>query len=160
MAERRLVLFCATCSTQPRRRQPATKSAVSYPLSAPIVLRGLALSSIISSAVVRSAVPVASVSRASTMSPLRFSVIRGPMWQSLASLPWPLRKRRASGSVFEKCVSFVRFSPWKSQSRFRPLSPFLPSGFVVLWHEAFYASPCFDQRPVDGEVLARQQRPD
>src|SRR6266545_4052711 len=42
-------------------------------------LPGLAWSSIMSSAVARSAVPLASVNRASTMSPLRFSTIRCPM---------------------------------------------------------------------------------
>jgi uncharacterized Fe-S cluster protein YjdI len=36
---------------------------------------------------------LASVNRASTMRPLRFSVIRCPMWQSLASLPAPLPAR-------------------------------------------------------------------
>src|SRR3984893_14128793 len=66
---------------------------------------------------------LASVNRASTMRPLRFSVIRCPMWQSLASLPAPLRNKRASGSVVEKCVSFLRFSPWKSRSALRPPLP-------------------------------------
>ena len=47
-------------------------------LSPPTVLPGLTLSLIMSSAVSRSAVPFASVTRASTMSPLRFSVIRCP----------------------------------------------------------------------------------
>ena len=35
------------------------------------------------------------------MSPLRFSIIGCPIWQSLASLPAPLRNKRASGSVVE-----------------------------------------------------------
>src|SRR5882672_10873057 len=82
-----------------------------------------------SSAVERSAVPLASVNRASTMRPLRFSIIRCPMWQSLASLPAPLRNKRASGSVVEKCVSFLRFSPWKSRSALRPPLPWsFPDG--------------------------------
>src|SRR5215467_469480 len=73
-----------------------------------------------SRAAARSAVPLASVSRASTMSPLRFSVSRWPMWQSFASFPAPLRNSRASGSVVEKCVSFLRFSPRKLRSALRP----------------------------------------
>jgi hypothetical protein len=40
---------------------------------------GRALSATTSKAVVRSAVPLASVKRASTMRPLRFSIIRCPM---------------------------------------------------------------------------------
>ena len=70
--------------------------------------------------IVPMAVEEPSVRRASTISPLRFSIIRCPMWQSLASLPAPLRNKRASGSVVEECVSFLRFSPWKSRSALRP----------------------------------------
>jgi hypothetical protein len=48
------------------------------------------------------------------------------MWQSLASLPRPLRNSLASGSVVEAWVALLRFSPWKSRSRLRP--PPLASG--------------------------------
>mgnify|MGYP006883391337 CR=1 FL=1 len=36
------------------------------------------------------------------------------MKQSLASLPYPFRYSLASGSVFDSCVSFLRFLPLKS----------------------------------------------
>jgi hypothetical protein len=49
------------------------------------------------------------------------------MWQSLASLPEPLRYSRASGSVVEACVSLRRRSPWKSRSALRP-PPVSPGG--------------------------------
>jgi hypothetical protein len=89
-------------------------------VSAPTVLPGLALLSIMSRGG-RSLRPTVGLGkRASTMSPLRFSIIRCPMWQSLASLPAPLRNKRASGSVVEECVSFLRFSLWKSRSALRP----------------------------------------
>src|SRR6185503_19033777 len=45
------------------------------------------------------------------------------IWQSLASLPTPLRNKRASGSVVEECVSLQRFSPWKLRSALRPPLP-------------------------------------
>src|SRR5204862_910370 len=53
-------------------------------------------------------------------------------WQSLASLPAPLRNRRASGSVVEECVSFLRFSPWKSRSALRP-PPLFSDGGLPSW---------------------------
>jgi hypothetical protein len=72
-----------------------------------------------SSAVARSAVPLACVTRASMTSPLRFSVIRWPIWQSFASLPAALRNNRASGSVVEECVSFARLR--RTEDDFRQL---------------------------------------
>jgi hypothetical protein len=51
----------------------------------------------------------ACVRQASTTKALRFSIRAGPMKQSLASLPGPLRYSFASGSVVEACVSFERF---------------------------------------------------
>jgi hypothetical protein len=49
------------------------------------------------------------------------------MWQSLASLPWPLRNSRASGSVVEAWVALRRRSPWKWRSLLRPLPAGNPS---------------------------------
>ena len=92
----------------------------------------------IASAASRSAVPVAWVRVASTMRPLRFSVIRWPIWQSLASLPAPLRNKRASGSVVEECVSLRRFSPWKLRSALR--LPPRAAAPAVLRYEALHAA--------------------
>jgi hypothetical protein len=40
----------------------------------------------------------------------------------LASRPAAFLANRASASVVEACVSFDRFSPWKSRSPLRPAS--------------------------------------
>ena len=60
-------------------------------------------------------------------------------------------------------MSFVRFSPWKSRSALRPPPPPLPfpddgGRAAILRHETLHAGPGLDQRAVDREVLARQQR--
>jgi uncharacterized protein with beta-barrel porin domain len=68
----------------------------------------------------RSAWPEARVVTAPTIKPLRFSISAWPTKHSRASLPGPLRRRRASGSVVEACVSFLRRSPLKSRSPLRP----------------------------------------
>ena len=49
----------------------------------------------------RSAVPVAGVTSASTISPWRFSMSRCPRYASLASLPDVFLNKRASGSVVD-----------------------------------------------------------
>src|SRR4029077_6790896 len=74
-------------------RSSLTKSSGSYALSPPSVIgRGRsARGSIMCSAAIRSAWPLASVRQASTTRPLRFSINACPMKQSLASLPGPLR---------------------------------------------------------------------
>src|SRR5215470_702418 len=118
-----------------------------------MVLPGLTLSLIMSSAASRSAVPLASVNLASTISPWRFSVIICPMWESLASLPRPLRMRRASGSVVCFIGSFltVEVAPGIAAAALGRLIG------AVLRHEALHAGPSLDQRAVDREVLARQK---
>src|SRR5215472_7222524 len=68
----------------------------------------------------RSAWPEARVVTAPTINPLRFSISAWPMKHKRASLPGPLRKSRASGSVVEACVVFRRRSPWKSCAPLRP----------------------------------------
>ena len=68
-------------------------------------------SAFISKAASRSAVPSACVNIAFTISPLRFSINTCPRYPSLASWPDPFRYNRASGSVFDSCVSLLRFSP-------------------------------------------------
>lgn len=90
----------------------------------------------ISRAASRSAVPVASVSRVSTTKPLRFSIRTWPCSASSDSVPLR-RARRASGSVVDSCVAFVRRSPRKSTVGL-PGSPSLfgggPSlGFRLFW---------------------------
>jgi hypothetical protein len=82
------------------------------------------------------------------------------MWQSLASLPRPLRTSRASGLVVEACVALLRRSPWKSRAALRPP----PAGGYAATcgsrPEALHAGEGLDQRAVDREVLVRKQRPD
>src|SRR3954469_22002502 len=68
-------------------------------------------SSSICSAASRSAVPLARVTSRSTISPLRFSIRACCANESFASLPSPLRARRALGSVVVSCVSLQRRSP-------------------------------------------------
>src|SRR5271169_1770998 len=133
-----------------------TKSWLSYPLSAPRVTgRRLVRGAIRVRAARRSAWPEARVVTAPTIRPLRFSISAWPMKHSRASLPGPLRKRRASGSVVEACVSFLRRSPWKSRSRVAARCGRLAR--AVLRAKALQARPHLQQRAVDREVLARQQ---
>jgi hypothetical protein len=107
-------------------RSAAPKPAVSKPLPPTVIgcRPGTAASMV--SATSRSAVPLASLTRSPTSSPWRFSIKAWPMKQSLASLPLPLRKSLASGSVVEACVSLVGCSPWKSRSPLRPSAAGLP----------------------------------
>jgi hypothetical protein len=87
-------------------RRAAAVGVLSYPLSAPSVT-GCEVSVwgwISVSAAHRSAWPVAVVVTAPTIRALRFSISAWPMKHSRASLPKPLRNRRASGSVVEPCV--------------------------------------------------------
>ena len=118
------------------------------------VLPASALSSIMSSAVVRSAVPLASVKRASTMSPSRILRQQMPMWQSLASLPAPLRtawrRGRWSRNACRSCVS-RRGSRARRCVRRRLSRRRLAA---VLRHKTLHAGPGLDQRAVDREVLA------
>jgi hypothetical protein len=75
------------------------------------------------------------------------------MKQSRLASPSPLRNSRASASVVERCVSFERFSPWKSRSPLRPGAGGVP--------EPSFGRKLFglaqDQRAVDREVLVRKQ---
>ena len=92
---------------------------------------------------------------APTISPLRFSISAWPMKQSFASLPRPLRYSRASGSVVEACVSFVRFCRGSPARRCAPVRA--ARRRAVLRPEALRAGPGLEQRAVHREVLARQQ---
>src|SRR5512144_294022 len=107
------------------------------------------------SAAIRSAAPEARVSSASTASPLRFSISTWPMKQSRLAWPSPLRNSRASASVVERCVSFERFSPWKSRSPLRPGAGGVPE--PSFGRKLFGLAPGLDQRAVDREVLVRKQ---
>src|SRR4029077_5040479 len=69
-----------------------------------------------SSAASRSALPLASLRKVCSNSPFRFSINTCPMWLSLAWLPLDLVNNRASGSVVDSWVWFLRFSPRKSTS--------------------------------------------
>ena len=87
-----------------------------------------------------------------TLKPARHTPRMPARWQAafLAS--------RASGSVFDSCVSLLRFSPWKSTVGFPWIvRRRLVAGLLVL--EALERSPRLDQRPIDGEmVIAHQVR--
>lgn len=62
------------------------------------------------------------------------------------------------GSAVERCVVLLRRSPWKFTVGFRGFVGRRPiGGPLVLVPEALERRPRFDQRPVDGEVLGREQ---
>ena len=63
------------------------------------------------------------VAMASAIRPCRFSISRCPRYASRDSAPFDLRYNRASGSVFDACVSFFRLWPRK----LRPSSSAPPS---------------------------------
>src|SRR3989442_5281413 len=67
----------------------------------------------ITSAASRSALPLATNTSAPTISPLRSSTNRFPLYLNLYSLPSLLRANRASASVFDACLSFDRRPPLK-----------------------------------------------
>jgi len=67
----------------------------------------------IRSASSRSECPFAGATETSTSNPFRFSVSVCAEWQSRLCWPAALRYSRASGSVSDWCVWFVRFSPRK-----------------------------------------------
>ncbi len=80
IAERRLLTFCETCGVQPSLRQLATKiGGVKVLVAAHSAATSDLVFDHVERAVARSAVPLASVNRASTMSELRFSIIRCPI---------------------------------------------------------------------------------
>src|ERR687884_340325 len=156
MAEARLVVFWATCGVTFISRNFATCSATSKALSAPSVIRPHpGTSPTMASAASRSAVPVACVVSVSTTGPLRFSISRWPMWQSLDACPRALRWSRASGSVVEACVALLRRSPRKPRSPLRP-GPGGSSPPPLGRPEALHAGPGLDQGAIDGEVLGRE----
>ena len=68
----------------------------------------------LSSASRRSAWPSACVDSKSTSRPLRFSISACAENESFGLLALALAASFASGSVVDSCVSFERFSPWKS----------------------------------------------
>src|ERR1700722_12510967 len=128
-------------------------------LSAPRVI-GLGRSahgSIMCSAAIRSAWPLASVRQASRTRPLRFSINAWPIEQSLASLPGPLRWSRALRIVVEACVSLERFWPWKSASRFRPPPAVGGSPEPSFGRKLFIDAQALDPRAVDREMVRAEQ---
>ena len=72
---------------------------------------GPALSSIMSSAVVRSAVPLASVQPGIDDEPVAVLHHQVTHMSELGLLAGTFAKQRVSGSVVEECVAFARFSP-------------------------------------------------
>ncbi len=80
--------------------------------------------------------------------------IHVPGSSSFASLPRDLVNNRASGSVVDSCVWFLRFSPRKSTSP--PTSGGFPD--PSLGRKTLMTGPSFDQRSVHREMLIRHVR--
>ena len=130
VAERRFLVLLVTPPVAFSGCSAATKPAVSKTCSAPTMIacrRGTAAN--IVSAIARSTVPVASLSRPSFSNPWQFSVNAWPMNDRLASLRLARRNSLTSESVVEARVSLVRRSSWKSRSPFGSGAGESPSAF-------------------------------
>jgi hypothetical protein len=77
------------------------------------------------------------------------------MKQSRLAWPSPLRNSRASASVVERCVSFERFSPWKSRSPLRPGAGGVPE--PSFGRKLFRLAQAWISVPSTEEVLVRKQ---
>src|SRR5512132_188437 len=106
------------------------------------------------SAASRSAEPAARVSSASTARPLRFSISTWPMKQSRLVWPSPLRNSRASSSLV--AVRLVR-SLLTMEVALAVAARRGRCARAVLRPEALQARPRLDQRPINREVLVREQ---
>jgi len=98
----------------------------------------------------------AAVTHTLTIKPWRFSASRWPRYASTLFCPTAFLCNWASGSVVETCVAFDRFSPRKFTVGFPGSSGGSPGAGITAF-ETFQARPRFQLRPVDGEVLVRQQ---
>ena len=126
-------------------------------LVAPTVLRcSPARRASISRAAVRSAVPVASVSRVSMASLLRLSISTWPMKDGRASAFFDLVNSRESGSVVLAWVSLLRFWRLKSTSGLL-LLPVWPGGGPTFGTKLLSEAQVRTQRTVHAEMLRREQ---
>src|SRR5512132_3780527 len=155
MAEKRALR--ATCGRTFIVRSSSTKSAVSYPLSAPSVIAHgrSANGSIISTAANRSAWPDTSVSRASTIRPERFSISpvadEAELRLHAGTLAIEHRLRVGRGAVRLVRALFTleldrRVAPATGVVRRRIVG-------TVPRLEGLHGRPRFDQRAVDAEML-------
>src|SRR2546427_3030131 len=149
--------FCATWGVTRRFRHSATNPRVSKPLSPPTVTGFVpGICSSITSAASRSAVPLATNTSASTISPLRFSTNRFPPVAQLGLLPITFARQLRLG-IGLRFMRLIR----------PPLAAKVHRGIAGIVRrrrrlslfrlKALETRPGFQQRAVDREVLVGSQ---
>src|SRR5215831_14897651 len=149
--------FWATCGVTFRLRHSATKSAVSYALSPPTVtclVPGICSS--ITSAASRSAVPLASNTSVFTISPCAVLHQQIPVVTQLGFLALAFACQLGI-RVRLRCVRLV--GPLLPVEIYRRIAKIVRRNGVlrILSLKTFQTRPRFQQRPVHGEVLVREQ---